>query len=56
MTKERTHAEILADIARQVVQQHRAQDAEHLEEGTDPAWVRLIDPSWDYVLPERWQG
>lgn len=59
----KTHAEILADIAKQVVDQHR--------QGRDApvvcAWCKTlghtvkqgtkgtcppVDPSWDYMLPE----
>jgi hypothetical protein len=60
-----THAEILADIAAQVVREHRL----HGNQPTNvpvPAPLAVItehwpndapvDPGWDYTLPEEYQA
>jgi hypothetical protein len=58
MTK--THAEILADIAAQVVAEHRKLTLTRSGSTTDPdkgnVPVPVVHDSWDYTLPERYQG
>jgi hypothetical protein len=67
MTK--SHAQILADIAAKVVRQYRScpypgcmhygKPVRHAHEaGTQPAGIfgPPIHDSWDYVLPEEYQG
>ena len=59
----RTHAQILADIAAKVVEQHRKTGYAEFRHDIDRPRGRHEedrriehDPSWDYRLDERWQG
>ncbi len=61
----KSHAQILADIAKQVVQQHREEyplmyNKTWTQEDASAEQARWLeqelDPSWDYRLPEEYRG
>ena len=59
----KSHAEILADIAKQVVEEHRRNiryrvrpKPHNLPRKLNVPIPAPIDPSWDYTLPEEYQG
>lgn len=61
MTQSNGHAEILARIAKEVVEQHRARlfTTGQGQTTTDPDVGNVpvpTDPSWSYTLPERWRS